>query len=107
MNQHLSADTIGLSDGSKNQDRDALSQRLVAPDEPMILAVIHSMVTRKLTVKFWRAVLQHRVNRRTQWYFSGSSDGMFVSTGYNRQVMWRAPDEPTSGKSIAAVHLTL
>jgi hypothetical protein len=42
----------------------------VAPDEPMVQAVVHLMVTKRLTVRIWRGTLQHRMNRRTvmcQW----------------------------------------
>jgi hypothetical protein len=57
--------TISLSSGSHVQDKEALVQRLVAPDEPTDLASVHPTAMRFKTISFWPRSLQHWMNRRT------------------------------------------
>jgi hypothetical protein len=66
---------IGSSKGYENANREVLAWNPSTPDE----------------------LTAHGLHQRfIRWYVCAIS--------YNDQVTWRAPDEPTPGKSIAAVH---
>jgi hypothetical protein len=92
---------VSLSGGSLTQDREALVQRLVAPDEPTDQAVVHPTTMYLLTERFWLRSLQHRMNQHTV----GWSVKWIVSVRF-AMAMWRggAPDEPTPIKRGAFVH---
>jgi hypothetical protein len=60
--------TVDLSDVEFESTRRRAKIDSVAPDEPKPWseeALVYPMVTNKLTVRFWRGVLQHQMNRRT------------------------------------------
>jgi hypothetical protein len=77
-----------------------------ASDEPTPCqgeASLYPTVAWKLPETFSSRGLQHLMNRRTV----GVKLEQLCQQIFNGQVTWRAPDEPTSRKSIASVHSTL
>jgi hypothetical protein len=87
--------TVGISDTQFESRQRHTKKDSTTPDEPtpwLVEASVYSMVLRKLTIRFWRGVLQQQMNRCT----IGWSIKWFVCTvmcSWGQRLV--APDEPT------------